>query len=336
MNSQKLMDLVLSIDKPVPEDTVFLLPTSSFVPYTGEGISLSVQNSRLFKKEIIREGSFVKNGRAFTITKETLSSWVSTFKDMVFNGLKVPVVVGHTNDPEKGRGWVRDLFVEGSKLFSVLELFGEGIKLADTTDVSIYSPVSYVDGKGIKYSQPIVHVALCLDPLISGMTGFESITASISSKEEVKGMDELKKIAVALGLKEGATLEEIVSAISSLKEKKKEEEKPNAEVVASLKKTAPIFKKSRVICLDTLVKAGKIVPVVQAKLEEIFGTDEAIMASITEPEKDLFEKVVAALELNVGLKLNEKTGEQTDLTDKRKTVEGPNKLVADAERRGKV
>jgi len=59
-----------------------------------------------------------------------------------------------------------------------VDLIGEGIKLAGTSDVSIYAPPEFKDSAGHAWKRPIMHVALCTDPAIPGLEGFIPLPAS--------------------------------------------------------------------------------------------------------------------------------------------------------------
>ncbi len=139
------------------------------------------QPVRRFVKELIRCGHYVKDSDEirFDVTPETIRHWVATCSAYLSAGNKIPVPATHTDDPEANRGWVVDVFAEGESLYGVVDLVGEeGIRLAGTCDTSIYSPAECVDGKGNRYLRPIVHVALCTDPVIPGLAGFVPIQAS--------------------------------------------------------------------------------------------------------------------------------------------------------------
>ena len=136
------------------------------------------QPVRRFVKELIRCGHYLKESDQlqFEVTPRTLRHWVLTCSRYLAAGNRIPVPATHTLDPEANRGWVVDVFAEGRSLYGVVDLVGEdGIKLAGTCDTSIYSPAEYVDGKGNRYVRPILHVALCTDPVIPGLSGFQPV-----------------------------------------------------------------------------------------------------------------------------------------------------------------
>ncbi len=141
------------------------------------------QPVRRFLKELIKAGHYVKeaDGLEFDVTPMLLEHWAATFARMRANGLNVPVPSGHTHDGAANRGWVRHLFRAGDSLYGVVDLVGDGIPMAATNDVSIYAVPEFTDGHGNRYRWPILHVALCTDPVVPGLGGFLPIAAAIDS-----------------------------------------------------------------------------------------------------------------------------------------------------------
>jgi len=189
---------------------------------TDPALSLGLNSSsglNRYRKELIKIGKYIKASTKQTInvTLDTLNHWVATYKQWTANGNKVPIPLGHdrAQEPEANQGWVTDMFVEGGSLYGIMEL--ADAKLALTTDVSIsIGDNTVVDGRGIKYSRPILHVALCTDPVVPGLGDFESMSFSLSLGES-NMKDILKKIAAALKLsKEDPTEEDILAAIGEV------------------------------------------------------------------------------------------------------------------------
>ncbi|HQU42146.1 MAG TPA: hypothetical protein PK867_05015 [Pirellulales bacterium] len=146
------------------------------------------QPLRRFVKEIIRAGRYVKDadGQAFSVTPEMLDRFAASTSSYLKAGNKIPMPVTHTDDPEANRGWVRDVYRDGDSLYATCDLVGEdGIRLAGTCDVSIFAPPEYVDGSGNRYQWPILHVALCTDPVVAGLAGFVPVQTS-QSKQPAK------------------------------------------------------------------------------------------------------------------------------------------------------
>jgi hypothetical protein len=137
---------------------------------------------RRFRKELIRTGTFrkPKDGLEFAVTRGTLDHWALTFSQMRDAGRRVPVPIGHLNpgDPRNNCGWIHDMFVEDDRLVGIVDLYGdEGLKLAATSDVSIYAEPEFDEPAGGTYKWPILHVALCTDPVVPGLGEF-TIAAS--------------------------------------------------------------------------------------------------------------------------------------------------------------
>lgn len=160
--------------------TLSSAPAASIEPVRKDAAGLPVQR---FRKELIRTGTFTKDadGVTFSVDRTTLAHWAATFSRMREAGYKAPVPVGHEGaaDPEKNRGWLVDVYPEGDSLVGVIELHGEeAIKLAGVADTSIFTQKRFTDDKGQSYDWPILHVALCTDPVIQGLKPFEALAAS--------------------------------------------------------------------------------------------------------------------------------------------------------------
>ncbi len=320
-----------------------------------------------FRKELIRTGHFVKqaDGVEFDVTGETLVHWAATLSAMKANGVKIPVPNKHCDPvpPENNMGWLVDWFVEDDRLVGVLDLVGEGIKLASRSDVSLFVPPEWTDGQGNRYTRPIKHVALCTDPVIPGLGEFQSIAASLSAPNKEKAPMDLEKLKKALGIKDEITAdnaetlilsaaETIVIAKTDLQKKvddltKKVDELTKSETALKLstKQAAPdpmivkLAAENMNMKLGALVPAARITPAVRDKLATLFigdGTTAALELEMTRgPGTELFDGVIAALAENDPVKLKEQTGPQSlELSDP--AGDGTNPLVKDAEARAKA
>lgn len=287
------------------------------------------QPARRFRKEVIRTGAYHKaaDGVDFKVEPATLDHWATEFQRMTEAGVKVPVPAGHTDDPSKNQGWVKDLFVDGEGLFATLELVGEdAIKLAGRSDVSIFSPPEFIDGKKNAYQRPITHVALCTDPVIPGLSDWEPVAANqkalvLTRKEQAKPMSiDYGKVKAALGLETEITDENaeetILGAIAASQQKladleaakpKEDEPKPVDPLMLSL------ASKNCKLELEQLVSGGHITPAVRDKLAAAFvGEDnKALSLSLSGGHGlGLFEQVCTALKDNDPVQLGEQTGKQ--------------------------
>ena len=165
------------------------------VPRTAPGLALGNDKTGLtFRKELIYANlpgeSFKKktadHDQEFTVDEDRLDHWCNVGNTMLHNGVKVPVPLKHTDEPEKNRGQVlrfeRGTNEEGREaLFGVIKFRDEeAAKLAASTDVSIFVPDKPVyDGFGNEYVQPIRHVCCTDYPVIPKLGGFEAIAASL-------------------------------------------------------------------------------------------------------------------------------------------------------------
>jgi hypothetical protein len=166
---------------------------------TSPGLLLSEEGDGLtFRKELIYENapgeSFKKKTadveQEFTIDVDKLDHWEEVGNTMIENGIKIPVPLKHTDDPESNRGNVirfeRDINEEGREaLFGVIKFRDKkAAELAKSTDVSIFVPDKPIyDGLGNKYVYPIRHVCCTDYPVIPKLGEFQPIAASMEILE---------------------------------------------------------------------------------------------------------------------------------------------------------
>jgi hypothetical protein len=211
-----------------------LAPNDS--PWTPSGDSSTVTINgkqvprQFFLKAIIRTGDFVKmsEGLAIHIADGDLENWVEQFKRMKANNVDVPIPDTHDNfgKARENMGYVRDLFMSEGTLWMRAEIIGEeSIEAALKSDVSIDSPVSFTDGSGNKYRRPIRHVALCTDPVVTGLGSFLPLKFSLQQRTQTM-LEFLKKMAAMIGVDpesivdEAAGQEAVLAALTALLEKK--------------------------------------------------------------------------------------------------------------------
>lgn len=321
--------------------------------WSGGGLLSLDSGGKKFRKEVIRTGHFEKAStkQKFEITQSTLANWVIQFQLMKANGVKVPIPSTHEGmgDPDKNRGYVENLFIDGDSLIALCDLIGDdALKAAKRCDVSIFSPIELIDDKGIKYHRPITHVALCTDPLISGLGDF----LAASHKETSMKWD---KIQASLGIPEELTDDTaerlVLSATETLTSKTKTLDDQVVELKATLAKATAekpkpdplilsLAAENRKMKLESLVQAGRLMPAVRDKLATLFiGTDNQALSASLQSGVDEFDKLVAILAENDPVKLKEGTKPQTlKLSDSNKGTEDTplnNVLTRDAEARSK-
>ena len=54
-----------------------------------DGFKLSNEKDRLYRKELIYVGNFVKDGMRFSVTEDTLAHWLATFTKFKAKGIEV-------------------------------------------------------------------------------------------------------------------------------------------------------------------------------------------------------------------------------------------------------
>lgn len=319
----------------------------------------------LFRKELIKIGDYVKasTGQKFTVDAALLSHWAATFSEMAKNGVVVPIPSTHAGagDPDKARGRVKTLFVDGDSLIMTCELIGEdAIAAAERNDVSIHSPPEFTDGKGNMYQQPITHVALTPEPLVPGLSEFISIAASLRlelSQMYMKGLAKL--LGIEGDVDPGNAEAKFGSAIKKLQSRLADAEKKVKTVSASRDdstgdpkdegkddpkpkgppKVAPMMLtlaiENRSMRLDRLLEAGRIDRATRDKLAEQYVSDETLTLTLASETKDAdgFDRLMETLRHNQPVILGEHTGEQTITMADGSKRSGDDVLLIDAEQR---
>ena len=333
-------------------DSGFVALSSSSDP----GISCG-QN--LQKKQIARKGIYKKGDLIFEISEDTLNHWVEVFLEMSNDGVDVFVPNEHENDRNKSHGTIKSLFVEGDGLFGIFELDEQGVELAKSKDVSLYSPPLYMSDSGKLYKRPITHVCFTSDPALTNLSGWE-LAASLKFVGEnnmpiKKALDELKE-----GLKiEDDLTEENFSALvlSSFKTVTEERDSLKGSIdtlkqeVAALKEKKDDDKKdidpqlvslsldNRKMKLNQLCEGSKpkLTPNARKKLEEVFCTKDAMTLALSNNSVDDFDKLIDILKANDPVELAEKSKHQDTLELSDPWKEGTdNPLLKDAEARAKA
>lgn len=312
-----------------------------------------------YRKELIRVGDYAHpgDGYEFSITRETLQHWADTFKLMKKNGVKVPMPSTHegVGDPDKNRGYITSMSVEGDSLIATCDLIGEdALAAAMKSDVSIASPAEWTDGKGNKYLRPITHVALVTDPVIPGLENFIALVASARSHKE-PNVEKYAELVKEFKLTEKITDDNVVELVlahnktqvdqlSQLKVKHADEivklkaKKPEPEPE---KKLDPVLLSlaadNRTMKLDALVAAGKITPDVKKQLVVTFiGDDQKALALSLSHGADVFDQVIMAMAANDPVKLAETTRAQVLELSGTSENKDDGSLVKDAEARAKA
>lgn len=319
----------------------------------------------VYRKEIIYPGNFVKQNDDGSIAFELpvdeslMDHWESTFRSMKASGVEVPLPIEHTTDPEKRRGTVVDIKKEfnpdrgENSLYAYIRFRDPqtAAALSKTSQVSLYAPPKFTDGKGKTYVRPIRHVAITDYPLIPNLNGWESVKASIVLSEMGSTTMTLAECMDRLGITypEGADdetmfsiMEEAWNAEPAGEEEEEEGETVDEEVLdeetvdeeeegipASITASAVnAVCSARETELSALVTTGHITPAQKKELAKQFAskTSVAFVLSHGEEISDGYDSVIASLKMNTPRKFGEKTPAQHVTGEK-------SPLVLNAERR---
>jgi len=291
------------------------------------------QSVRYFVKEIVRKGEYTlpKSGEKFTIDDAKLDNWALQHGKLSEAGVKVWVPEGHTAEASKNRGWVDDVFRDGDSLKARIALVGDAVKMAATSDVSIFSPEKWTDGKGNMYDWPILHVALTPTPVLPGLKPFEpvefshegrkvDVTAVMFANDKESTMNpKLLELAAALGVasegKDESALQaevtaklkvisELVDAVGGEKPDEKKDAKPPVPLQEEKKVAAShdpmmlsLVGDNRSMKIDGLVSTGKITPATAEAMKKtwIGKGNSALALSMDDSGNRLFEETIAAL-----------------------------------------
>jgi hypothetical protein len=300
-------------------------------------IALSTENGLRWRKPILKVGDFKKDstGEEFSFSQEHIDFFAESFEH------KIPVPAEHTTDPDKNRGWVVKMSVEGDTLYGDFEFSEELVPDPNIYDTSVNIPV--IDGR----AQAIDHVALTSYPVVKGLGTFEAISCSLISKKEKETVD-WKTLATALSLSEltednaaevlTKAFKSLSEEIENLKNEKKAlelslSENPKIDIKDVKEKNGKVIKlalkgrKTEIAALP-LSKAAK------GKLEKVFCSEDAIALSLNHETFDTFEEVVEAISEHDPLDFEEITGVQ--LSDRNKGGRKENGLLADAKARAEA
>jgi len=333
---------------------VYLSPEDSF-PY----VQLADDKDGLtFQKEALYADTFKlpgESGPEFSVDSVALNHFVNETQRMMDNGVKVPIPIEHTTDPEKNRGFLTGLKIgtrtDGRPNLILKMKFNDeqAVKTAKASDVSIYSPPKYTDGKGNTYVRPIKHVALTNYPVIPGLDGFTPIAASLVEPELEKEdmLMSLKDLAANIGLKlsdadsndDSKLTDAIKLSFTALQE---ELDESKAELKKRPVKKDPVhvskaqiamLRENRELKLSRLCEKGKIVKVVEDALKNLFCESNELSLCLSEDFEDKFDGVVSALLDNEAvISFSESSGPQVHLP-KGKDGKEINPMVEEAKKR---
>lgn len=304
-----------------------------------------------FQKVILRVGQYEhpRDKWKLNVDREKLQKYADTFSRMRANGVDVHAVKDHGQGAADHLGFLTDMFVRGDDLIAVHEFRGhEAIALAQRLPrTSVMIDPDFKDGRGVRYGEAIIHNSISQQPVVPGMhdeftppggkIAASLLTFSGSPEPGEKPMSKLKEMAKALGLKDDASEDDVLTAISQAKKsdtpapKSEEGDDKDAKAkAASAASATPAAKDpatmdpnivellatSTETLAASLVEKGCITPAVREKLDAILvgpaGNRNAKALSITAGgSKPLATAVYEALRDNKPVQTGEKTGPQS-------------------------
>lgn len=136
------------------------------------------REGRLWRKEVLRAGTYNYRGRKLTITPEDLKAMVDNFNASAVDYVPFQFVEkdnSHTDEPSKMRGLVRSLATsdDGRSLIADIELDEEASRLVEMNPrfgTSVQAHMAYKrEGDGRYFGPTVLHVAGTHRPVIFGM-----------------------------------------------------------------------------------------------------------------------------------------------------------------------
>jgi hypothetical protein len=126
-------------------------------------------------KDAIRTGTYAHpSGRyALSVTRQKLDGYAATFAAMRANGVGVPILMDHAPTAAATLGWIVAVRREGDALLELHQFLGEGAR--DTglrNHVSLGIDPDFIDGRGVRYGEAIVHSAVTPVPVVPGQDEF--------------------------------------------------------------------------------------------------------------------------------------------------------------------
>ncbi len=128
----------------------------------GQGLPPRVSGMPAFYywKDAIVVGSYVHPAQKFSlqITRDKLDGYAKTFAKMKTNGVAVPILMDHAQSAAATLGWIIDVQRKDDRLMELHQFLGESARdIGLRNKVSLGINPDFVDGKGNRYGEAIVH-----------------------------------------------------------------------------------------------------------------------------------------------------------------------------------
>jgi hypothetical protein len=146
----------------------------------GQGLPARVNGLPAFYywKDAIVVGSYIHPAGKFSldITRDKLDSYAKTFGKMKVNGVAVPILMDHAQSAAATLGWIVDVKRRDDRLMELHQFLGESARdIGLRNKVSLGIDPNFIDGKGNRYGEAIVHSAVTPVPVVPDQGGFEAV-----------------------------------------------------------------------------------------------------------------------------------------------------------------
>lgn len=142
-----------------------------------------------FLKDLIGLGTYTHPTEKWKlkVDRARLARWVAAAEKMLKNGVEIGINRDHKGGVENDVGYLVGATTKGGRLVGVLEARGakaiEDCKRVNRVSIEVLP--NFVDGKGRRYGEAIVGVAITSKPVVPGQKGFVPIAASLGDQAAV-------------------------------------------------------------------------------------------------------------------------------------------------------
>ncbi len=254
-------------------------------------------------KDAIRTGTYAHPAGHYSlsVTREKLDGYARTFATMRANGVGVPILMDHAPTAAATLGWIVAVKRDGDRLLELHQFLGEQAR--DTglrNHVSLGIDPDFVDGRGVRYGEAIVHSAVTPVPVVPGQDEYEPATPA-----ELAGGG---RATVALSLQSPAAPPRDPPCIETAPPAEEPAAEPptsDAVVMMSLAIDAAAARR------DLAIARGGIDPATADALLALLTATPTIGLSRTASGRPLAAAVFDALSTNRPVPLGERTGPQS-------------------------
>src|SRR5436305_12759522 len=105
---------------------------------------------------------------------------------MTSNGVGVPILMDHSQSAAATLGWIVDVKRQDDRLMELHQFLGEAARdIGLRNKVSLGIDPDFIDGKGVRYGESIVHSAVTPVPVVPGQGAFEPLESDGAKREIV-------------------------------------------------------------------------------------------------------------------------------------------------------